>query len=104
MGLNPERYDVHGYALAAGVFTALAIGATCGWYRSTALDNLWQRGVIAVLAAVGALLAGFIAAPIDHFYGVIGMTVWLLLDIALGILATRWAMNAKTETPPETPQ
>src|SRR2546422_8514019 len=36
--------------------SAVGVGGACGWYRSAALDNVWQRGVIAVLAAVGAIL------------------------------------------------
>ena len=97
VSLNEERYDVNGYLLVAGVLTALGIGATCGWYRSYALDNVWQRGVIAVLAAIGAMLIGILAAPIYQFSGVLGMIVWLLLNIAFGILATRWAMKGKGE-------
>jgi hypothetical protein len=50
-----------------------------------------------VLAAVGAILIGFFAAPLDRFFGLIGMIVWLLLTIAFGILATRWAIQGKGE-------
>ena len=67
------------------------------WYRGGALDNLWQRGVIAVLGAVGAILIGFLAAPLDRFFGILGILVWLLLNIAFGILATRWAVRGKGE-------
>jgi len=78
--------------LLAGLIAAVGVGGVCGWYRSFDLDNIWQRGVIAVLAAVGAI----VAAPINRF-GVGGMLVWLLLNIALGILATRWAIKGKGE-------
>jgi CHASE2 domain-containing sensor protein len=81
--------------LWVAMFVAAGVGAACGWYRSGALDNIWQRGVIAVLAAVGALLIGFLAAILDRFFGVIGLTVWLLLNVACGILATRWAIRGK---------
>jgi len=97
VALNQERYDTHGYLLAAGLLSGLGVGATCGWYRSYLLDNIWQRGVIAVLAAVGAILIGFLAAPLDRFFGLLGMIVWLLLNIAFGILATRWAIRGKRE-------
>ncbi len=95
VALNEERYDVSGYLLVAGLLTALGIGGMCGWYRTYPLDNVWQRGVIAVLAAIGALLIGFLAAPIYKFSGVWGMIVWLLLNIVFGILATRWASRGK---------
>jgi len=48
-------------------------------------------------AAVGALVVGFVAAPIDHFFGVKGMMLWLLLNIAFGIVATRWAIKGAGE-------
>jgi hypothetical protein len=95
VALQEERYDLNGYLLLAGLLTALGVGGMCGWYRSYPLENVWQQGVIAVLAAVGAILIGFLAAPIYKFSGVWGMIVWLLLNIALGILATRWAIRGK---------
>ena len=97
VALNEERYDLNGYLLLAGLLTALGIGGMCGWYRSYPLGNVWQQGVIAVLAAIGAILIGFLAAPIYKFSGVRGMIVWLLLNIALGILATRWAIRGRGE-------
>jgi len=81
--------------LLAGLIAAVGVGGACGWYRSASLDNFWQRGVIAVLAAVGAILIGFLAAPVDRFFGLLGLLVWLLLNIAFGILATRWAIKGK---------
>ncbi len=83
--------------LGVAMFVTAGVGAACGWYRSGALDNVWQRGVIAVLAAVGALLIGFLAALFDRFFGVLGMIVWLLLTVAFGIVATRWAIKGKGE-------
>ena len=95
VALNQERYDVHGYLLAAGLFTALGIGGMCGWSRSYQLENIWQRGVIAVLSAVGAILVGFLAAPLDRFFGIIGMIVWLFANVAFAIAGTRWAIRGK---------
>jgi hypothetical protein len=83
--------------LLAGLIAAVGVGGAVGWYRSNDLDNIWQRGVIAVLAAVGAILIGFLAAPLDRFFGLLGLIVWLLLNIAFGILATRWALRGKGE-------
>lgn len=83
--------------LVIGLFTAIGVAGVCGWYRSAGLESIWQRGVIIVLAAVGALLIGFLAAPLDRFFGVLGMIVWLAATIALGFVATRWAIRGKGE-------
>lgn len=96
--LEPGGYrDAAAYPLLAGLILAIGVGAGSGWYRSFALDNIWQRGVIAVLAAVGSLLAGFLAAPLERFFGVIGLIVWLLLNIVFGVLCTRWAIQGRGE-------
>lgn len=81
--------------LLAGLIAAVGVGGAVGWLRSGALDNIWQRGVIAVLAAVGAIIVGFLAAPLDRFLGIIGIVVWLLVNIACGMLAGRWAGTGK---------
>ena len=81
--------------LLAGLIAAVGVGGAVGWYRSADLDNIWQRGVIAVLAAVGAILIGFLTAPLDRFFGLLGLIVWLLLSVAVGILATRWAIKGR---------
>ena len=94
--IEPTAYrETAADPLLAGLIAAIGVGGACGWYRSAALDNIWQRGVIAVLAAVGAILIGFLAAPLDRFFGLLGMIVWLLLNVAFGILATRWAIKGK---------
>lgn len=96
LSLNQQRFEILGYyVLTAGLITAVGVGGACGWYRSFLLDNIWQRGVIAVLAAVGAVLVGFLAAPLDRFFGVLGMIVWVLVNVAIGILAARWANKGK---------
>jgi hypothetical protein len=98
LALNQQRFEVLGYyTLTAGLITAVGVGGTCGWYRSFSLENIWQRGVIAVLAAVGAVLIGFFAALLDRFFGVLGMIVWLGLTVAFGIVGTRWAIRGKGE-------
>ncbi len=94
--LEPASYrETAADPLLAGLLAAVGVAGVCGWYRSAALDNIWQRGVIIVLAAVGALLTGFLAAPLDRFFGVLGMIVWLALTIGFGIVGTRWAIRGK---------
>src|SRR3989442_15604087 len=75
--------------LLAGLIAAVGVGGVCGWYRSFDLDNIWQRGVIAVLAAVGAILIGFLAAPPDRFFSVLGMIIWLLFTTPVRRLGRR---------------
>jgi hypothetical protein len=96
--LEPTAYrETAADPLLAGLIAAVGVGSAVGWHRSFALDNIWQRGVIALLAAVGAILAGFLAAPLDRFFGIIGLVTWLLINIALGVFATRWAIRGKGE-------
>jgi len=77
--------------LWAGVGAGLALGAFFGWVRSRGIDNIWQRGVIAVLAAVGALLVGFLAALAHGLGGVIGLALWGAASLALGVVGSQWA-------------
>jgi hypothetical protein len=94
--LEPAVYhDTAASPLVAGLVAAVGVGGVVAWYRSLALENIWQRGVIAVLAAVGACLVGFLAALLDRFFGVLGLVAWLLLNIAVAIVATRWAIKGK---------
>jgi hypothetical protein len=92
----PDAYRANAAdPLLAGLIAAVGLGGAYGWYRSFALDNIWQRGVIAVLAAVGAILVGFLAAPLDRFFGIAGMIVWVAINIAFGVFGTRWAIRGK---------
>lgn len=82
--------------LFAGLLAALVVGALFGWRRSHGLDNLWQRGVIAVLATVGALLVGFFGAVADRVLGLPGLILWGLLAVGAGLGGSRWAIRAAT--------
>ena len=77
--------------LWTGVVAGLALGAFFGWVRSRAIDNIWQRGVIAVLAGVGALLVGFLAALAHGLGGFVGLVVWGGASLTLGVLGSQWA-------------
>lgn len=80
--------------LFAGLLAALVVGAFFGWRRSRGIDNLWQRGVIAVLAAVGALLVGFLGAVADRLLGLPGLVVWGLAAVLTGLAGSRWATRS----------
>jgi len=96
--VDPLYYPfVGGDPLLAGLAAGVALGGIFGWRRSIGIDNVWQRGVIAVLAAVGAILVGFLAAPIDRFFGFAGMAGWLVLSAAFGAIGSRWAAKGRGE-------
>jgi hypothetical protein len=82
-------------ALTAGLLLAIGLGGGVAWYRSFPLDNIWQRGVIAVLGAVGALLVGFLGAPIYRWINIPGLAAWVLIGVVIGILGNRWAIRGK---------
>jgi len=93
--VNPAAYEeTLGDPLLAGLFAGVILGAFFGLRRSAALDNMYQRGVIAVLSAVGGLLVGFLAAVMDRFFGLPGLVLWMLASLALGITGSRWARRA----------
>ncbi len=77
--------------LLAGLVAGLVVAALFGGRRSLPLENLWQSGVIGVLAGVGALLVGFLAAIADRFLGLAGLGVWGGLSVAVGVAGSRWA-------------
>ena len=84
--------------LIAGLAAGIALGAVFGWRRSRALGNDWQRGVIAVLGAVGALLiAFFFAIPLHHFFGLAGLAALATAAAWLGIAGSRWAHRGSPE-------
>lgn len=84
--------------LVAGLAAGIALGAVFGWRRSRALSNDWQRGVIAVLCAVGALLiAFFFAIPLHHFFGMPGLVALAAIAAGLGVAGSRWAQLGSRE-------
>jgi hypothetical protein len=74
-----------------GAFAGMVVAAGFGWWRSRSLDNVWQRGVIAVMAAVGAVIVSFIAWPVDRLLGLTGLAAWGLASFALGGASSVWS-------------
>jgi hypothetical protein len=96
--VDPMYYPfVGGDPLLAGLAAGVALAAIFGWRRSRGIDNIWQRGVIAVLAAVGALLVGFLAAWAHGLGGFVGLVVWGAASLALGIVGSQWAVRGSGE-------
>jgi small basic protein len=95
VSLSAAAYqEAVGDPLLAGLLAGVVLGAFFGLRRSAALDNMYQRGVIAVLSAVGGLLIGFLAAVMDRFFGLAGLVLWMLASLALGFAGSRWARKA----------
>lgn len=83
-----------------GLFATIILGAFFGWRRSLPIENVWQRGVIAVLAAVAALLIGFLGAFADRVLGLGGLIAWALVAAGFGVAGSRWAVHgAQPEGP-----
>lgn len=82
----------------AGVLAGVTLGALFGWRRSTPITDGWQRGLITVLAAVGALLIAFlIAIPAEMLFGFTGLVVLAVAAAAFGIAGSRWAERGGRE-------
>jgi len=80
----------------SGAVRSFAVAAAFGWRRSRPLENLWQSGVIGVLAGVAALLVGFLAAVADRLLGFPGLIAWGVLSAVVGMTASRWAIAGAT--------
>lgn len=80
-------------ALFYGMIAALGLAVFFGWRRSVPIENVWQRGVVAVLAAVGGLLYGFLGAVADGLLGLPGLILWCAGGVAIGVAGSRWAVH-----------
>jgi hypothetical protein len=88
-----------GDVLFISLLGGIAVAALFGWRRSRALDNLWQRGVIAVLAPFGALTVVFLLTiPARQLLGLAGLAILLVLTVAGGVAGSRWAMRGTGES------
>lgn len=95
--LDPDLYaEAAADPLFYGLFAAIGTGAFFAWRRSRPVDNLWQSGVIAVLAAVGALLVGFLAALADRWLGLEGLLAWGIAAAIFGVMGSRWSVRGAT--------
>jgi hypothetical protein len=100
--LDPERYrEAAPDPLLAGMLAGVAVAVLFGWRRSRPVENLWQRGVISVLAAVGALLVGVLAAVADRLLGFAGLVAWGILGAVVGAAGSRWAIAGAAGHGPE---
>jgi MYXO-CTERM domain-containing protein len=80
--------------LTYGTFAALGLAAFFSWRRSHPIENVWQRGVVSVLAGVGGLLIGFLGAIADRALGLPGLIGWGVAAAAFGVAGSRWAVRA----------
>ncbi|HYL20278.1 MAG TPA: hypothetical protein VEU74_00855 [Gemmatimonadales bacterium] len=89
--------DIAGDPVIAAMFAGLAVAATFGWRRTRALENLWQRGVIGVMSAVGAMLVGFIAWPVDRLLQTPGLIAWAVTSFIVGAAGSAWAVQGSRD-------
>ena len=93
----PNYQETAADPVLAGTLAGLAVAATFGWRRSRALDNVFQRGVIGTLSAMGALIVGFLAWPVDRLLGVGGLAAWGVLAFAAGVAGSVWSARGARE-------
>ena len=89
--------EVAGDPVLAATFAGLVVAAAFGWRRTRALENLWQRGVIMVMSAVGAVLVGFIAWPVDRLLHIPGLVAWSATSFIIGGLGSSWAVKGSRD-------
>ena len=91
-------FDARGDALLVGLVCGIVVAAISGWRLSGPLDNLWQRGVVCVLAVFGALGFGFILTiPARQAFGLGGVAILALVFGAIGTAGARWALRGRGE-------
>ena len=83
------------FDLTLGLAIGIALAAGFGWRRSRPLENDWQRGVIGVLSVVGALVMAFLAVPFWHFFHFVGLILWMIVNLALGVTGSAWAIKGR---------
>ncbi len=96
-GVELRRY---GFAVSdtsldplVGLVAAIAAAAFFGWRRSQPIENVFQRGVVCVLAGVGAIIVAFLAIPVWHFLRFAGLALLCIASFALGVTASHWSMR-----------
>lgn len=89
-----DRDDASGNLLVASLVAGMAIAALFGWRRSHGVENMWQRGVVAVLAVFGALLVAFLfAIPARQLLGTAGLILLAVAAAGFGVAGSRWAVR-----------
>jgi hypothetical protein len=93
-GRVAETQDLGFTILFATVLTAVVAAAATGWLLTAGLEELWRRGVTAVLAVFGMLMLSLVAVPADLVAGRPGLAGYLLLLLAAGARSLMWARRA----------
>jgi len=75
-----------------GILVGIGVSTLFGWRRSRPLENLWQRGVISVLAVFGALFLALLAAAVWHFLRFFGLVALSAACFGLGVAGSHWAL------------
>ncbi len=91
---NPVTLDVGFAVLTAAVAGGIITAVVSGWSLARAIHDPWRRGVIAALAGFGGSVLAVLATPADVAGGRVGLTIYLLLLLALAFVAFRAAKRA----------
>ena len=89
--------EIAGDPVIVATLAGLAVAATFSWRRTAPLDNLWQRGVIGAMSAVGAVLVAFIGWPVDRLLHIPGLIVWAVASFIIGGTGSAWALKGSRD-------
>lgn len=92
-GTPPPEASAH-VVLPVSLFIGIVVAAVAGWLLARAIPDLFYRGLIAALGVFGALLLAALAAPADALGRRLGLAMYLVLLVTLGVLAMRKARAA----------
>lgn len=88
--------DASGNGLLAGLALGIAVAAMSSWRLSRPLDDMWQRGVVSILAVFGALMIVFLFTfPAHQLLGSAGLLILAAVLFVGGMAAGRWAVRGR---------
>ena len=73
--------------IPAALFLGVVVAVTAAWVLSRPIADYYRRGTTAAIGAFAALLLSGLAVPADMLAGVYGLSVYLLLLIAICVWA-----------------
>ncbi len=83
-----------GTVLSTALFLGIVAAAAIGWLLTRSIDDVFRRGVTAVIAAFGGLLLAGLAVPADLVGRVAGLVAYFGLLVAADLWAIRRARRA----------
>ncbi len=73
--------------LPVSLFVGIVVAVATAWMLSRPIADYFRRGLTAAIGAIAALLLAGVAVPADMLGGVFGLSVYLVLLIAICVWA-----------------